>query len=209
MKISASFLEAKDIINDIYKLDKTDVDYLHVDITDGYWVKRKTLSYRKIKQLTSNLSKRLDIHLMVRNPLKYAQKYVALNVAYLTIHLENTINLENTLDYIHKHHIKAGLSIKMDTDIEKLYPYLNKIDLVLLMAVTPGKGGQIMDENIGKRITKLKNQLKKQQLKVEISVDGGVNDKTKEIIKKADILVAGTYILNSSNYQEQIDKLRK
>lgn len=208
MKISASFLESKNIVNDVYKLDKTDVDYLHVDIMDGLWVKRKTFKYKDIKKLTSNISKRLDIHLMVKNPLKYVKKYVDLNVAYLTIHLENTLNLDKTIDYIKKHHIKAGLSIKPETDLEKLYPYLNKIDLVLLMAVTPGSGGQPINENISKRITKLKDYIKKQNLSIEISIDGGINDKTKSLVKKADILVTGTYILNSNNYQEQITNLR-
>ena len=97
MKISASFLESNNLIEDIYKLDKTDVDYLHVDIMDGNWVKRKTFKYKEIKHYTSNISKRLDIHLMVKNPLKYVKKYIDLNVAFITVQLEDTSELERAI----------------------------------------------------------------------------------------------------------------
>ncbi|NLA33280.1 MAG: ribulose-phosphate 3-epimerase [Tenericutes bacterium] len=208
MKISASFLESNNIIEDIYKLDKTDVDYLHVDIMDGNWVKRKTFKYKEIKHYTSNISKRLDIHLMVKKPLKYVKKYIDLNVAFITIHLEDTIDLNKTINYIKAHNIKVGLSIKPETNFESLYPYLEKIDLVLLMGVNPGYGGQKIVDNINERLTKLKNYLNTKKLNTLISVDGGINNDNKHLVSKADILVIGSYILNSNNYQEQINKMR-
>lgn len=208
MKISASFLTSKNIPQTLTKLNITDVDYIHVDVMDGKFVKNKTLPFSEMKNIYLYTSKRLDVHLMVKKPERLIHNYASLNVEYLTIHIEIKENIDKLLDIIKSYGIKCGLSIKPDTDLEELYKYLDKIDLVLVMGVEPGKGGQQFDEKVLPKIKELKKEIKKRKLKTVISVDGGVNNETRKLLNNVDILVSGSYIINSSNYQEAIDSLR-
>jgi len=209
MKISASFLSSKNRKEDIKKLNQTDVDYIHVDYMDGKFVSNKSISYRKIKRIVKNTQKKLDVHLMVENPEKLISKFAKLNTEYITIHLEIAKDIEKLLGMIHDHKIKAGLSIRPDTKVEELIPYLDQIDLILVMSVVPGKGGQAFLKETAERIKEIQELLEqKQKQNILISVDGGITNQTKERVKTADILVSGSYIINSDNFQEQINKLR-
>lgn len=209
MKISASFLSSKNMKEDIKKLNQTDVDYIHVDYMDGKFVSNKSISYRKIKRIVKNTQKKLDVHLMVENPEKLILKFAKLNTEYITIHLEIAKDIEKLLSTIHDHKIKAGLSIRPGTKVEELIPYLDQIDLILVMSVVPGKGGQAFLKETEERIKEIQELLEQKKKKdILISVDGGITNQTKERVKTADILVSGSYIINSDNFQEQINKLR-
>ena len=208
MKISVSYLSSKNIIEDLRKLNVTDTDYIHVDVMDGKFVKNKTLSFSELKEIHRYTNKRLDVHLMVKKPWKYIDDYATLNTEYITFHVE-TKNVEKTLDLIDSYSIKKGLSIKPETDLDELDPYLENIDLILLMSVNPGKGGQtFMDETIY-RIKELKKKLKEHNSHALISVDGGINEEVAKKLGNADILVSGSYVINSENYEETINKLRR
>ena len=209
MKISASFLSCKKIIPSIKKLSFTDVDYIHVDFIDGKFVKGKKIPFRKLKKLSKISSKRLDVHLMTNKLKKYIKKFALLNCEYITFHIEIGKNIEKYINMIHSYGIKCGLAINPNTDIEELKPYLSMIDLVLVMSVVPGYGGQeFIPQTVGK-VKNIKDYIVENDLNVVVSVDGGINDKTKKKVKPhVDMLVSGSYITNNDNFQEKIDSLR-
>lgn len=209
MKISASFLSVKENLkNNIQKLDKTTIDYLHLDIMDGYFVDNKTWNIGEIKELLENTTKPLDIHLMVRDVFKYIDDYRVLDPSFITFHLEAIEKPEEAINYLKQNDIKVGMSIKPTTQISNLEPYLGDIDLILLMSVEPGMGEQsFMNSTIEK--IELLNQLRKENnYNYVIEVDGGINAETIHLCNKADILVVGSYITKSDDYQIQIDKLQ-
>ena len=204
MKISASFLLIKDNLKEnINLLTKCDIDYLHLDIMDGLFVNNKTWNISKIKDLI-NYNKPLDVHLMVYDVYKYIDEYRNLNPEFITFHYEVNLDIMDIINYIKKFNIKVGLSIKPNTKIEEIIPYLPYLDLVLVMSVEPGLGGQQFIANSVDKIKKLK-ELKGDYL---IEVDGGINDQTINLVKDVDIAVIGSYI-TSGNYEEKIKSIKE
>lgn len=208
MLISTSFLSSKNLIHDLRELDKTDTDYIHVDIMDGKFVKKKTMPFKEMRNIYKYTNKRLDVHLMVKNPKRYIEDYASLNTEYISFHIESDENIEKNLQLIKEYGIKSGLAINPDTEIKELVPYLPLLDLVLVMSVEPGAGGQDFIVKTKDKIKELKILLSEYNSDVKISVDGGVNDVTKEYCTDCDILVSGSYIINGDNLQEKIDSLR-
>lgn len=208
MLISTSFLSSKNLIHDLVKLDKTDTDYIHVDIMDGKFVKKKTMPFKEMRNIYKYTNKRLDVHLMVKNPKKYIEDYASLNTEYISFHIESDENIEKNLQLIKEYGIKSGLAISPDTEIKELVPYLPLLDLVLIMSVEPGAGGQDFIVKTKDKIKELKILLSEYNSDVKISVDGGINDRTKKYCTDCDILVSGSYIINGDDLQEKIDSLR-
>ena len=208
MKVSVSFLSCKDVVNDLKKLDETDVDYIHVDIMDGKFVKNKTMPFSEMKNIYKYTSKRLDVHLMVDDPEKFIPLYASLNTEYITFHVEIDKDIEKCLKLIKDYSIKAGLAIKPNTPISDLIPYLPFIDMILVMSVEPGEGGQEFIPNSEKRITEIRKLLNEYNSKAVINVDGGVNNSTKDLCYDADILTSGSYIVKGEDFQEKITSLR-
>lgn len=209
MKLSASFLSIKDNIKEnIKRLDNTRVDYLHLDIMDGIFVSNSTKPFSEIKELVSGTTKPYDVHLMVSDIKSYIDDYKALNPEYITFHIEVYDNPIDIINYIKSLGIKVGVSIKPNTDIDRLLPFLDKIDLVLVMSVEPGYGGQEFIRNAEDRIDELFEIRKNNNYDFLIEVDGGINDKTIEYCRKADIVVVGSFITNKPDYQYQIDLLK-
>ena len=211
MLVSASFLSSKDIPRFLTKLNDTDINYIHVDVMDGIYVKNKTMPFREMRNISDYTSKRLDVHLMVKNPLKYIPDYASLNTEYITIHKDIEDDLLTCLKEIKSYYIKAGIALKDEDEIKDIIPYLPYIDLILIMSVTPGAGGQGFQEN---SILKMKEV---QVLKMEyskdfsfiVSVDGGINaDTITRVNNYVDMVVSGSYLSNSTNLQETIDTLR-
>lgn len=209
MKVSASFLSCKKIIPAIEKLSLTDVDYIHVDFIDGKFVVGKKIPFHKLKKISKVSSKRLDVHLMTNKLKRYIKKFATLNCEYITFHVEVEKDIEKYIDLIHSYGIKCGLAINPNTDIEILEPYLNMIDMVLVMSVVPGYGGQPFIPETVEKVKKLKDVITKDKLKIVINIDGGINNETvKEIQPFVDMVVSGSYITNSNDYQEKINSLR-
>ena len=204
MKISASFLSIKDNLKEnIDLLTKCDIDYLHLDIMDGIFVKNKTWDISEIKNLI-NYNKPLDVHLMVSDVYKYVDEYKDLNPEFITFHYEVNLDIMDIINYIKKYNIKVGLSIKPNTEVDEIIPYLPYLDLILVMSVEPGEGGQKFIINSVDKIKKLK-ELKGNYL---IEVDGGINDSTISLVKDVDIAVIGSYI-TSGNYEEKIKSIKE
>ena len=208
--ISVSFLTSKDIPKTLKKLNDTNAEFIHLDVMDGKYVNNKTLPFSEMKHIYEFTDKRLDVHLMVESPSKYIKNYASLNTEYISIHLDTKEDLLANLKLIKSYGIKAGIAINPDEEVSLLIPYLPYIDLILVMGVNPGMGGQ---KFISETIDKLKELrvLKKEypNFKFKVSVDGGVNDVVaSKIINYTDILVSGSYVLDSDDYQKQINSLR-
>ncbi len=204
MKIAVSFIKSKyDDITTIQKIDETSADYLHVDIMDGKFAGQKNYSVEDIINLAKHTSKLLDIHLMVLNPESYIEGLVQLNVKCITFHVEATDKVNEIIDLIHSYGIKAGISLNPETSVEKIKPYLDRIDEVLIMTVHPGKGGQTFIEEMTKKIDKLNNLGD-----YILAVDGGINAETIKLVKKADMAVSGSFICESNDYEKSIEILR-
>ena len=208
MLISTSFLSSKSIPKDLEKLNETSTDYIHVDIMDGKFVKNKTMPFSEMKHIYKYTSKRLDVHLMVKDPKKYIDDYATLNTEYITFHLETLCDIESNLQLIRKYGIKSGLAIKPDTKVKEIVPYLPLIDLILVMSVEPGMGGQEFIPETVDKVKEVRELIKSYNSKDLISVDGGVNDKVKDLLLDVDILTSGSYIVLSDNFQEKITSLR-
>ncbi len=208
MKISASFLSIKnDLKENIEKLDKTTIDYLHLDIMDGKFVNNTTYNIDEIIYLLKNTIKPKDVHLMVSDVLKYIDDFKSINPEYITFHLEAVSNPNKIITYLKENKIKVGLALKPKTKVETILPYLSQIDLVLVMSVEPGYGGQKFISDIIPKIELLKELKAQNNYNYVIEVDGGINIETIKQIKGADIVVVGSYITDSEDYQKQIDNL--
>lgn len=209
IKISTSILSkiSKEVV---LKLNKTDTDFIHLDIMDGLFVNNKAFSVDEIKMIASYSKKPLDVHLMVNDLDYYINHLSKLSVSYITFHYE-VLKGKSDIEKVKQHGIKCGLSLKPKTKIESIFPYLNQIDLVLIMSVEPGYGGQGFIDDSLNRITRLKREIAAKNLNIVIAVDGGINQRTakKCIERGADMLIAGSFIVKAKDYQQQINLLRQ
>lgn len=203
-KVSGSFLSNNDKLYEINRLNNSNVDYIHFDVMDGKFVSNKNITVSELPKLIDNVKKKIDIHFMVSNPDKYIEKICYYNIEYITIHYEIK-NLEDYIDKIKNYGFKVGIAIKPETDIEKIYYLLDKINLVLIMSVEPGKSGQKFI-NVSDKINKLKQEIINRKLNVKISVDGGINEEVLTYVKEADILVSSSFIL--SDLDRNVDILK-
>lgn len=204
--IAASFLTMKEDRMD--ELIQTPIDYLHVDIMDGLFVENISRDYNQIIQMLSNNTKPLDVHLMVKDVIKYIDMYKDLKPEFITFHYEAVRNHIEIINYIKSLNIKVGLAINPGTSIDAVFSYLDMVDMVLVMSVVPGKGGQ---EFITKTVDKVKRlNLIKNLNKFDflIEVDGGINNITSKELSNVDILVCGNYITSSNNYLLQVESLK-
>ena len=194
-EVSISFLKEGNYKEHIKKINNTDADYIHFDVMDGKFVEKKNLPVKELLELVNISNKKNDVHLMVKNPLKYIEALSIVNVNNITIHYEIE-NLNKYIDLIKSYGIKVGLAINPETDVDKIIPYLNKINIVLVMSVHPGKSGQSFIESSVDKINKLREYIDDNNLNVKIEVDGGVCDLVLDKTTNADILVSASYLLD-------------
>lgn len=206
MKIAGSFLKIQEDKEKIDKLNEA-VDQIHFDVMDGQFTEKATIDLKTISKNVTEITKPIDIHLMVIDIKKYVDEVLKFEPAYITFHIEATGNPQKYIEYIKSKKVHVGLAINPETNFDYIYPYLKDIDLALIMSVHPGKGGQTFID-ISDRIEKLCEYRKLNNLKFVIEVDGGINNETIKKIKKADIAVAGSYITDSNNYQNKVKLLR-
>ena len=206
IKISTSILSSKNRKESIIKLNNTNTDYLHIDVMDGKFVPNYQFEVDEINNLISLSEKKIDIHLMVENPEEYLEKINhSSNIEFITIHIEINKDIKNIINKIKNKGYKIGLSIKPNTDIALLKPYIDEIDLILVMSVEPGYGGQEFISNTINRIKEIRN-LKEN---IIIEVDGGIKDNNINLLKEnTDIAVVGSYIINQDNYNKAINILK-
>ena len=206
MKVSASILKEKENYLDVIeKLNNSKADYIHIDVLDNTFIKTSSFDIDDFKNIEFN--KKLDIHLMSSNLEKQINDFSLLNPEYISIHEE----VGDTLKYLNKiknKGIKAGIVINPETDIEKVYPYLEIVDLILIMSVNPGKGGQEFMKSVIGKMQELKEIQDRYNYVIE--VDGGINNDTiKYVSNYVDIAVSGSYITDSIDYDKNIENLKR
>lgn len=209
--ISASFLGIKENLEEnLKRLDESSISYLHFDIMDGKFVSNKTWNIQDLLSLVKDLKTPFDIHFMVEDVKSYIEQFDILHPEYMTFHLEAVSNPNEMIERIKHTGSKVGISIKPNTPVEKLLPFLEKVDLVLVMSVEPGEGGQTFINSSIQKIKQLDELRKENHYHFFIEVDGGINPETKKYCEEvgADIFVVGSYITSQTDYQNQIDKLK-
>ena len=211
MKVSVSILGLNDRKKAISLLNNTNCDYIHIDVMDGSFVPNKQFTTEEINNLEIISKKKFDVHLMVDNPREYIENLDISNIEYIIVHSEIAKDINELLDLIKSYNIKCGLSIKPNTDISILTPYLNKLDLILVMSVEPGFSGQEFISNSLDRVSKLKQIIKNNNLDIVMAIDGGINGSNASLVKKSgiDMVVSGSYVTNSLDYQELLRKNEK
>lgn len=208
VKIALSMLDCKDRVNGVIKLNKTHIDYIHVDVMDGKFVSDIQFNtFQEIYDIDSVSKYPLDIHLMVENPIEYVEQLGGMNIEFVTFHLEVERDIQEIISKIKDKGYKVGISIKPGTDISLIEAYLKDIDLVLVMSVEPGLGGQKFLPETLNRVNELKKIILENNYKVQIEVDGGINDEVITWLENIDIVVVGSYITKSDDYYKQIEIL--
>lgn len=210
MKIAVSVLDCVDRLESIDRLNSTNISYIHIDVMDGNFVVKSTFrdigEIRKIGQLSRFP---LDIHFMESSPIEYINQLENMNIEFITVHLEIDKDIREIVKKIHELGYKAGLAIKPGTDISKVYEYFDIIDIVLIMSVEPGMGGQKFMDITVNRVQQLKQSILEFGKNILIEVDGGINNETIKKLQGVDISVVGSYIVKSDNYNERIESLFK
>ena len=214
IKISPSILSADFSIlgNEIKRLQKAKADLIHVDVMDGHFVQNLTIGPPVIKELKKHSKIPFDVHLMISPVHRYIKDYALAGADIITIHPEATKNVGSSINLIKKLKKKVGLSLNPNSKIEIINKYLANIDLVLIMSVHPGFGGQKFIPKVLEKIKKLKKLKDQRKLKFDIEVDGGINFSNSKIVKDAgaNILVSGTTVFkeNNGNLKKNIETLR-
>ena len=207
--LSADFANLE---SEIIKIEKAGADWVHVDVMDGRFVPNITIGAPIVKAIRNVTKMPFDVHLMIVEPIKYVEDFAKAGSNYITIHTEACENdLEETIDLIKSFGVKAGVSIKPKTPVEALKKVLDKIDLVLIMTVEPGFGGQKFMEDCLPKIKEVKELVKREGLShIHIEVDGGINAETAKlaITAGADALVAGNYVYGAEDIASAIVSLR-
>jgi ribulose-phosphate 3-epimerase len=212
MKVAPSMLacDFSKMGKELEMIEKAGADWVHLDIMDGHFVPNLSFgvpilnAIRKISALT------FDVHLMIENPKRYVENFAVAGADIITFHVEATNDIFDTIKIIKSTGIKAGLAIKPDTPIHTIFPYIQNIDLVLVMTVEPGFGGQNFMHNMIKKVEVLAKHRKLSSSKILIEVDGGINKHTAKLaaMAGADVCVAGTSVFRASDPKEAINALK-
>lgn len=206
--LSADFSK---LLEEVQEVEQYGAKYLHVDVMDGHFVPNISLGAVVYAHLKGKVDMVFDVHIMIAHPEKYAKTCIDAGADILTFHYEATKDVKGMIDLIHSLGANAGISIKPETDIRVLDPYLKDLDLVLVMSVEPGFGGQSFMRSSLEKLAYLKEAKVKNTYTFSIEVDGGINLETgKECVDKgAEILVAGSYIFGHKNRKDAVEGLKR
>ena len=195
------------------EIDKIEAaEWIHYDVMDGHFVPNISFGYSILKDISKVTDKYLDVHLMISDPFKYVDNFIASNASLIVFHYEavEENEIDKLIKYIKNNNIDVGIAIKPDTCQDVLKPFLSQLDLVLVMSVEPGFGGQTFNHSAIEKISKLAKLREENNYHYLIEVDGGINESTAKLCRQAgvDVLVAGSYVFNSDDYTKAIESLK-
>jgi len=195
---------------DIELINKSEADYIHFDVMDGVFVPNISFGIPVIEHVSKIAQKPLDVHLMIVHPERYTQLFAEAGASVITVHYEACTHLHRTIQEIKSLGIKASVCLNPHTPVALLEDIIMDLDMVLIMSVNPGNGGQVFIENTYKKVSQLKNMIEKYNPDCLIEVDGGINYETGKLLfgVGANVLVAGSFVFNSKNPTETIRKLK-
>lgn len=208
IKISPSILSSDygNLSSELKRMEACGADMLHIDVMDGHFVPNITLGAPIVKCIRKSSTLPFDVHLMISDPYKYIPDFVSAGSDIITFHAEADSDIEKTIDLILASGKKAGLSVKPKTPVEAVYPYLDKLSMVLVMTVEPGFGGQSFMEDMMPKVSAVRSEIDRRGLDVDIQVDGGINKDTISIAAKAgaNVFVSGNAIFSSDDAEKTI-----
>lgn len=212
MLVSPSLLSANfaNLAKDIEMINQSDADFLHLDVMDGVFVPNISFGFPVMEAVTKTCKKPLDVHLMIVKPENWISQIRDLGAEYMNVHQEACIHLYSIVDQIHKTGMKAAVTLCPATPVDTLKDIITELDMVLLMSVEPGFGGQKFIPHTLEKTRQLRTLIQSTESKALIEIDGGVNAQTAPLLAQAgaDILVAGSYVFNAANPNENIKFLK-
>ena len=213
IKLAPSILSADfaRLLEDVKKVEKAGCEYLHIDVMDGHFVPNITLGPAIVKSLRRDVNMVFDTHLMIENPDDYIKDFVGAGSDLIVVHAEACRHLHRTIQNIKSYNVKVGVALNPATSIESIKHIIEDVDMVLIMTVNPGFGGQSFIESMLEKIKELKQLIDDKNLNVDIQVDGGIKpDNIHKVVEAgANIIVAGSAIFNSENIEETVSLMRK
>lgn len=211
--VSASVLSA-DMLNlkeEIKRMEKSGIEMLHFDVMDGIFVNNITYGLPILEQVRKTTDLILDVHLMIADPIRYVRRFAECGADYISFHIESESDTAETLRAIRESGVKTALAIKPATPAEAVFEYLDQLDMVLVMTVEPGFGGQNFIPETVEKVRIIRERISSMGLDIRVEVDGGINDVTSECVINAgaDTLVSGSYLFRAENMAEAAGKLRR
>lgn len=213
IKVSPSILSCdySKMGEEFERMKECGADWLHIDVMDGHFVPNITLGAPIVKCLRKSSDLVFDVHLMISDPKKYIPSFVEAGADIITFHIESDSPVEETIDLIRSLDCKAALAVKPGTPVEKVFPFLEKLSMVLVMTVEPGFGGQSFMSDMTEKVKTVRAEINRRGLDTDIQVDGGISEKNAELVGEsgANVLVAGSAIFGSKDPKATIENLKR